>query len=89
MTDSDKYATWKGLAIASLSVMVLTLAIFTLHTARPHDGTASQMEFMRISDLFREDILRVTDQARDDRKSLETQLQRVENKIDNVIRKLN
>ncbi len=93
MENNKNLVTWNGLIGVALTSIALTGALiswgWSVHTARPHDGTATHEEFVRLSDIFRGNLNRNIDQARADRKSLEIQLQRVEDKIDNLIQKLN
>ena len=92
LENGKTYVTWNGLIGVTLTCIALAGAlmswVWAVHTARPHNGTATEEQFVRLSDLFRADLTRNIDQARDDRKSLETHLQRVEDKIDNLIQKI-
>lgn len=93
LENGKTYVTWNGLIGILLPIMALSGALISwgwaVHTARPHNGTASHDEVIRVTDMFRADLTRNIDQAREDRKSLEAHLQRVEDKIDNLIQKLN
>lgn len=93
MENGKVFVTWGAFIRITLTILALSGAIvswgWTVHTARPHNGTATEEQFIRLSDTFHDELIRNIDQAREDRKGLEEQLQRVEDKIDNLIQKLN
>ena len=84
--ENGKYITW----YAGVGIVLALMAFmggyqewqWSAHEARPQQGTATQAEFIRLSDLFRQDIMRQADQAKDGRQKIEVQLQNVEDKID-------
>ena len=86
--ENGRYVTWNGLIIVALTITALMGGMvswgWSVHTARPHDGTATHEEFIRLSDTFRTDLIRTAVDAKDDRQQIELQLQRVEDKIDGI-----